>query len=117
MRRAGEPSALLMSAGGGPHAAGVSMLHSAMSAVAASSAAGGGARPDSGARPFVFPPMHAFPPLFTLQANPQTAQAQIDTWTRLVLAYCEHERRFVLDAYGDWERTSPLFCNKEIDRA
>ena len=66
---------------------------------------------------FVFPAEHQFPPFYTLQPNVQTASVQVDMWAQLVLAYCAHESRFWLDAAGAWERTSPLFCNRTLDRA
>ena len=66
---------------------------------------------------FAFPAEHQFPPFYTLQPNVQTASVQVDMWAQLVLAYCAHESRFWLDAAGAWERTSPLFCNRDLDRA
>ncbi|WFD44403.1 hypothetical protein MPSI1_003071 [Malassezia psittaci] len=66
---------------------------------------------------FTFPAEHGFPPFFTLQPNIQTAETQVEMWSRLVLAYCEHRSQFWLNAVGSWERTSALFCNSTIDRA
>lgn len=66
---------------------------------------------------FAFPKEHDFPPFYTLQPNTQTASVQVEMWSRLVLAYCAEHSRFWLDAAGSWERSSPLFCNRRIDRA
>lgn len=66
---------------------------------------------------FPFPAEHAFPPFYTLQLNPDTARVQVEMWGRLVLQYCAAQSRFLLQADGVWERTSPLFCNRAIDRA
>ena len=84
-----------------PHTeAGVSLLRTTMSA------------PD-----FEFPRIHDFAPFYTLQPNPETAATQVEMWARLVLSYCRAHKRFVLQAGGEWERTSELFCHRTIDRA
>lgn len=66
---------------------------------------------------YTFPDVHAFAPFYTLQPNPQTAATQVDLWARLILAYCAAHHRFELDVSGVWERTSDLFCERQLDRA
>ena len=74
--------------------------------------------PDEGdATPYSFPEVHAFAPFYTLQPNAQTMALQVDLWMRLILSYCAAHRRFQLDVDGEWERTSDLFCHRELDRA
>ncbi|KAK0566639.1 hypothetical protein OC844_000626 [Tilletia horrida] len=62
------------------------------------------------------PPIHAFPPFFTLQPNPTTLATQLDLWSELVLGYCQRNRIWSIDAEGEWERTGGLFYNKAIER-
>lgn len=66
---------------------------------------------------YSFPEVHAFAPFYTLQPNAQTMALQVDLWMRLILSYCAAHRRFQLDVDGEWERTSDLFCHRELDRA
>ncbi|WFD29942.1 hypothetical protein MSPP1_000956 [Malassezia sp. CBS 17886] len=66
---------------------------------------------------YTFPELHSFAPFYTLQPNPQTAATQIDAWSQLIVAYCAAHGRFLLDAAGAWERTSDLFCDRDLDRA
>lgn len=74
--------------------------------------------PDEGdAASYSFPEVHAFAPFYTLQPNAQTMALQVDLWMRLILSYCAAHRRFQLDVDGEWERTSDLFCHRELDRA
>lgn len=68
---------------------------------------------------FTYPPLYNFPPFFTLQRNAQTLATQLNTWTRFVLDFCQHNRIFVLDVEGAWERTTGaggLFRNSTIQR-
>lgn len=66
---------------------------------------------------FEFPRIHGFAPFYTLQPNPDTAATQVEMWARLVLGYCQAHKRFFLQAGGEWERTSDLFCHQKLDRA
>lgn len=66
---------------------------------------------------FAFPPLHGFAPFYTLQPNPQTAQTQIEQWGQLVLSFCAAHRRFIIDAFGEYEQAGPLFRNTDLDRA
>ncbi|MCJ1271085.1 hypothetical protein MMC22_010984 [Lobaria immixta] len=71
-----------------------------------SSAAGGG--------PFIFPRKHTgYPPFFSLQPTLLTRHAQLKTWSRLIRAYCRHERIFKL-VLGAAALDSPLFHNATL---
>lgn len=61
------------------------------------------------------PPIHSFPPFFTLQPNPTTLITQLNLWSELVLGYTQRKRIWSIDADGEWERTGELFFNKAID--
>lgn len=63
---------------------------------------------------FNWPWQYDFPPFFTIQKNADTKAKQIEAWCTLVLEYHQHHKILklrVADAL-----TSPLFCNKAIDR-
>ncbi|KAE8213911.1 hypothetical protein CF327_g2652 [Tilletia walkeri] len=83
------------------------------SAATGSSGSAGGNSNSSGDQ---LPPIHSFPPFFTLQPNPTTLATQLDLWSELVLGFCQRRRLWSLDADGQWERNGELFYNKAIER-
>ena len=76
------------------------------------------------AKAFRYPPIHAFPPFYTIQPNPISRAQQLSQWRALVLDYCRHYRIFSLsplpssssdlDAVADPHKT--LFANQSIQR-
>ena len=63
---------------------------------------------------FLFPKSHSFPPMWTLQTNLQTRQAQFQTWSSIILSYCREKRIWrltLVDALN-----TPLFHNVAIRR-
>lgn len=63
---------------------------------------------------FEWPWQYNFPPFFTLQPNIATRQKQFEAWRNLVLDYHKFHKQYVLDITES--QTSPLFCNKSIQR-
>ena len=45
---------------------------------------------------FVFPPIHLFPPFYTIQPNALTRTSQFRSWSSLIQAYCRHHHTFKL---------------------
>lgn len=78
-------------------------------------------------RAFRFPPVHAFPPFYTLQPNPVSRSQQLSQWRTLILDFCRYHRIFTLaplptrDApTGHGEAADPhksLFANRAIQRS
>ncbi|SPO28296.1 related to VPS25 - vacuolar protein sorting [Ustilago trichophora] len=78
---------------------------------------------------FRYPPIHAFPPFYTLQHNPVSRGQQLSQWRSLILDYCRHHRIFSLSplpttfdttANGQMTAADPhksLFANQAIQRA
>lgn len=81
----------------------------------------------SGAPSLRYPPIHAFPPFYTLQHNPVSRGQQLSQWRALILDYCRHYRIFTLsplpgtsDAATSDEAADPhksLFANRSIQRS
>ena len=65
-------------------------------------------------KPFPFPASHSFPPLYTLQPNPVTREAQFRKWSRTMQAYCRHHGLFTLTLPECLELD--LFRNQRIRR-
>nr|XP_033775310.1 vacuolar protein-sorting-associated protein 25 [Geotrypetes seraphini] len=61
-----------------------------------------------------WPWQYDFPPFFTLQPNVDTRQKQLTAWCSLVLAFCRHNKLYILNVMETQE--SPLFNNKKIQR-
>ncbi|CCF48217.1 hypothetical protein NDA11_005813 [Ustilago hordei] len=88
------------------------------------SSATGAARDSIG---FRYPPIHAFPPFYTLQPNPVSRGQQLSQWRTLILDYCRCHRIFSLsplpatsDGVVSEEAADPhksLFANKSIQRS
>ncbi|KAK0551132.1 hypothetical protein OC846_003418 [Tilletia horrida] len=96
---------------------GLSAATSANTAAATGTASGHGLSAGSGSGvQDQLPPIHSFPPFFTLQPNPTTLITQLNLWTELVLGYTQRKRIWSIDADGEWERTGELFFNRTIDR-
>ncbi|GJN91788.1 hypothetical protein Rhopal_004811-T1 [Rhodotorula paludigena] len=68
--------------------------------------------PSSG---FLLPSLHAFPPFFTRQPNPQTWAHQLDQWRTLVLAWARFTRTFRIDCSHETCGAEP-FANHAIKR-
>lgn len=66
---------------------------------------------------FVFPPIHSFPPFYTLQPNPQSRAQQLAQWRKLILDYCRQHRIFTLSVASQDETHSALFGNSQIQRS
>ncbi|KAJ9108064.1 hypothetical protein QFC20_003633 [Naganishia adeliensis] len=66
---------------------------------------------------YVFPAIWSFPPIFTLQPNPQTFAHQISLWTQLLLSWAKFHRVFTLDAGAvDGGDCRDVFHNSAINR-
>ena len=65
-------------------------------------------------QPFKFPTSHSFPPIYTLQPNPTTREAQFRKWSRKIQAYCSYKTIFSLAIPDclEWD----LFRNGQIRR-
>eukprot|EP01025_Chloroclados_australasicus_P010529 TRINITY_DN14318_c0_g3_i1.p2 TRINITY_DN14318_c0_g3~~TRINITY_DN14318_c0_g3_i1.p2 ORF type:complete len:178 (+),score=15.44 TRINITY_DN14318_c0_g3_i1:62-595(+) len=61
---------------------------------------------------FDFPPFFNYPPYFTLQPIQETREKQLKLWRDLMLAYCSHNKIYVVNV----DEQFPLFQNKEINR-
>ncbi|EST04484.1 ESCRT-II complex, vps25 subunit [Kalmanozyma brasiliensis GHG001] len=72
---------------------------------------------------FRYPPIHAFPPFYTLQHNPVSRAQQLSQWRALILDYCRSHRIFSLSplpSASDASGSSPhktLFANASIQRS
>lgn len=72
---------------------------------------------------FRYPPIHAFPPFYTLQHNPITRAQQLSQWRSLILDYCRCHRIFSLSPLPSISNTSSadphkaLFANGSIQRS
>lgn len=76
---------------------------------------------------FRLPPIHAFPPFYTLQSNPISRGQQLSQWRALILDYCRYHRIFSLsplpgssDTAARSEAADPhksLFANRSIQRS
>eukprot|EP00271_Cylindrocystis_brebissonii_P012918 TRINITY_DN32426_c0_g1_i1.p1 TRINITY_DN32426_c0_g1~~TRINITY_DN32426_c0_g1_i1.p1 ORF type:complete len:181 (+),score=38.24 TRINITY_DN32426_c0_g1_i1:153-695(+) len=60
---------------------------------------------------FPFPAFYHYPPYFTLQPIKDSREKQIQLWKDLILAYCKHQRLYVIELDD-----CPLFKNAAIDR-
>lgn len=75
---------------------------------------------------YIFPKLHAFPPLYTKQPNTTVLTNQLDSWCNIILSYCEHYKITALSIRGeplhsqddslDFSSLPPLFENNEINR-
>lgn len=61
---------------------------------------------------FEFPDFFSYPPYFTLQPVKETRDRQAGLWGSLILAYCKHQKHFVIHLDQD----HPLFHNASINR-
>ncbi len=70
----------------------------------------------SGSSPstYTFPPIHGFPPFYTLQPNTTTLQSQLSTWSTTIRSYCRHHRLFRLSLSDQLD--SPLFFNRKLGK-
>ncbi|KXS20920.1 ESCRT-II complex, vps25 subunit [Gonapodya prolifera JEL478] len=66
--------------------------------------------------PFTFPPMHDFPPFFTLQPNPESRARQIQLWSELITRYCEDKQNLYIEPQ-EWLVRGELFSNEKIKRS
>lgn len=66
------------------------------------------------AKNFDWPWQYDFPPFFTIQCNADTKLKQVETWCALVLSYHQHHKLSRLHLTNI--NSSPLFCNKAINR-
>ncbi len=64
--------------------------------------------------PFEFPRAHDFPPMYTLQPNEATRQAQMDKWAHIVTGYCAHHH---LSRLSSSAAAAGVFSNARIRRA
>lgn len=81
----------------------------------------------SASKSFRFPPIHAFPPFYTLQPSPASRGQQLSQWRTLILDYCRYHRIFSLsplpgtsDTSAKSEAADPhksLFVNRSIQRS
>ncbi|GAC92935.1 vacuolar protein-sorting-associated protein [Pseudozyma hubeiensis SY62] len=74
------------------------------------------------------PPIHAFPPFYTIQHNPVSRAQQLSQWRALILDYCRHHRIFTLSPLPGSSDSSvtkgdasdphaALFSNRSIQRS
>lgn len=78
------------------------------------------------AEPFIFPKIHSFPPLYTKQPNLTVQEKQLESWSDLILNYCQHYRVTSLSQAGlpltsqnsqlKLDQLPSIFENKSIDR-
>ncbi|KAI4134569.1 MAG: hypothetical protein LQ347_001414 [Umbilicaria vellea] len=61
---------------------------------------------------FKYPRSYFFPPLFTLQPNTASRNAQFKKWSSLILSYCRHHRVWRLSIIDALD--TPLFYNSEL---
>lgn len=76
---------------------------------------------------FRYPPIHAFPPFFTLQHNPVSRAQQLSQWSTLILDYCRHHRLFTISPLAGTsdpasgsvaaDPHTSLFANQSIQRS
>ncbi|KAK6456995.1 vacuolar protein sorting [Scheffersomyces xylosifermentans] len=74
---------------------------------------------------FTFPKIHSFPPLYTKQPNATILSNQLDSWSQIVLQYCEYYKITSMTLHGtpkvsqldvNLESLPSLFQNKTINR-
>ncbi|KAJ3028376.1 UNVERIFIED_CONTAM: Vacuolar protein-sorting-associated protein 25 [Siphonaria sp. JEL0065] len=65
--------------------------------------------------PHKFPAIYSFIPFFSRQPTQETWARQRNLWIDLILSYCQSQRLFLVDL--NELSKSPLFVNKEINRA
>lgn len=76
-----------------------------------------------GSSTFRYPPIHAFPPFYTLQHNPVSRAQQLSQWRSLILDFCRFHRIFSLSplpSSTDSSSVNPhktLFANASIQRS
>ena len=63
---------------------------------------------------FSFPPIHSYPPFYSLQVNTSTLQSQLSTWSTIVRDYCRHRRLFRLSLSDQLD--SALFYNRPLGK-
>lgn len=61
---------------------------------------------------FALPAFYQYPPYFTLQPVKETRDRQSALWGQLILAYCKHNKIFLINTQEDF----PLFVNSSISR-
>ncbi|CAK9441532.1 uncharacterized protein LODBEIA_P54000 [Lodderomyces beijingensis] len=76
---------------------------------------------------FQFPKIHSFPPLYTKQPNQSIHQQQLETWSHIILLYCEFYKITSLTSTGTPKHTTsttrnvsafpPIFTNNAINRS
>ena len=63
---------------------------------------------------FSFPPIHSYPPFYSLQVNTSTLQSQLSTWSTIIRDYCRHQRLFRLSLSDQLD--SALFYNRPLGK-
>ncbi|EDK45890.1 conserved hypothetical protein [Lodderomyces elongisporus NRRL YB-4239] len=63
---------------------------------------------------FEFPRIHTFPPLYTKQPNQTIQQQQLESWTNIILSYCEFYKITSLTSEGQ-PRHSQLFSKAQFN--
>lgn len=76
---------------------------------------------------FQFPKIHSFPPMYTKQPNSTILQNQLDSWSDLILSYCQYYKITRLSLTGsilysqhedlNVDKLPPLFDNTYINRS
>lgn len=77
---------------------------------------------------FTFPKIHSFPPLYTKQPNATILSTQLDSWSQIILQYCEYFRITSMTLNGTVKSSQlvdvgksdslpPLFVNNAINRS
>lgn len=66
------------------------------------------------------PPIYNFPPLFTPQPNVLIRKQQLDTWTELIVQYCQNNKLWLMSHDGQLklsDKKQSLFNNQHINRS
>lgn len=74
------------------------------------------AHDDDDDAPFPFPPIHSFPPFYTLQPNATTREAQVGTWSTIIRDYCRRRRLYTLVLSDAAALDSDLFVNRALGK-
>lgn len=77
--------------------------------------------------PFVFPKIHSFPPIYTKQPNATILTSQYESWTRIILEYCQYYQITLISWDGeplylqinglDIDKIPSLFENPGLERS
>lgn len=105
----------------------LSIMAAATATPAAAFGSSAAATAESTSIAFRFPPIHAFPPFYTLQHNPMVRGQQLSQWRALILDFCRYHRIFCLSPLPDAsvalarsdgaDPHKSLFANRSIQRA